>query len=90
MQGVETEITNYLDEKISDLAKNRLPEAPEYPFGNSQYASFMTPRDGTTEGDVDRWEASRYTTKPASSSAERNALSKYGDRSRDGYVSLVT
>jgi len=35
----------YLDEKISDLV-NRLPETPEYPFGNSQYASFMTPRDG--------------------------------------------
>jgi hypothetical protein len=39
------EITNLLDEKISELIKNRLPEEPGYPSGESQYASFMMPRD---------------------------------------------
>jgi hypothetical protein len=39
------EITNLLDEKISELAKNRLPGEPGYPSGDAQYASFMMPRD---------------------------------------------
>lgn len=39
------EITNFLDEKISELIKDRLPEEPGYPSGESQYASFIMPRD---------------------------------------------
>jgi hypothetical protein len=39
------EITNYLDDKISELAKNRLPDEPGYPSGETQYASFLMPRD---------------------------------------------
>ena len=35
------EITNYLDDAISELAKNRLPDEPGYPSGEIQYASFM-------------------------------------------------
>ena len=43
MQAIE--ITKFLDERISDLAKNRLPDAPIYPSGDSRYASFMTSHD---------------------------------------------
>jgi hypothetical protein len=39
------EITNLLDDVISELAKNRLPDEPGYPSGETQYASFMTPKD---------------------------------------------
>jgi len=39
------EITNILDDAISELAKNRLPDEPGYPSGETQYASFMTPKD---------------------------------------------
>ena len=88
MQGAQTEITNYLDEKISELAKSRLPEAPEYRFGNSHYASFMMPRDGTFsgEGDSDHY-VSGYNAKPTSSTMEHNKETKFGQDSRDGYVS---
>jgi hypothetical protein len=39
------EITSFLDERISELVKNRFPEEPQYPSGESQYASFIMPRD---------------------------------------------
>jgi hypothetical protein len=39
------EITNYLDNKISELAKSRLPDEPGYPSGETQYASFIIPKD---------------------------------------------
>lgn len=39
------EITNYLDNKISELAKSRLPDEPGYPSGETQYASFIMPKD---------------------------------------------
>lgn len=39
------DITNCLDERISELIKNKLPEEPVYPSGQTQYASFMMPRD---------------------------------------------
>lgn len=39
------EITNYLDERITELARNRLPDEPGYPSGDSQYASFMMAGD---------------------------------------------
>lgn len=45
------EITNFLDEKISELIKNRLPEEPGYPSGESQYASFIMPRDEMNSND---------------------------------------
>ena len=55
------EITNFLDERISELAKNRLPEEPGYRWGNSEYASFMMPRDDMSinEKSPDKW--SNYT-----------------------------
>jgi len=45
------EITNFLDEKISELINNRLPEEPRYPSGESQYASFIMPRDEMNSND---------------------------------------
>jgi hypothetical protein len=39
------EIASFLDQRISELAKNRLPQEPAYPGGDLQYASFMMPRD---------------------------------------------
>ena len=45
------EITNFLDEKISELIKNRLPEEPGYPSGESQYVSFIMPRDEMNSND---------------------------------------
>lgn len=39
------EITNYLDDAISELAKHKLPDEPGYPSGESQYASFMIPKE---------------------------------------------
>lgn len=55
------EITNYLDERISELAKSRLPDEPLYPFGQSQYASFMMPRDEMSSHDkgTEKWSGSR-------------------------------
>jgi hypothetical protein len=35
------EIIALLDERITELAKSRLPEEPAYPSGDAQYASFM-------------------------------------------------
>lgn len=51
------EITNFLDERISELAKNQLPEEPGYPSGDSQYASFMMPRDemNINEKSPEKW-----------------------------------
>jgi hypothetical protein len=43
MQAVE--ITAFLDGRISDLVKSRLPDQPAYPFGDPQYASFMPRED---------------------------------------------
>ena len=55
------EITTLLDEKISQLARNQLPEGPEYPLGDSQYASFMMPRDEMSSHDkgTEKWSSSR-------------------------------
>jgi hypothetical protein len=39
------EITTFLDERISELTKERLPEEPNYPSGQTQYASFMMSRN---------------------------------------------
>jgi hypothetical protein len=39
MQALE--IASYLDERISELAKTRLPGHPTLPVGEFQYASFM-------------------------------------------------
>ena len=47
------EITSFLDERISELAKNRLPEEPGYPSGEPHYASFMMPRDEMIMSDKD-------------------------------------
>lgn len=39
------EITDILDEKISELVRDRLPDEPVFPSGESRYATFMMPRD---------------------------------------------
>jgi hypothetical protein len=48
------EITLFLDERISELARNRLPDEPGYPSGDSQYASFMISSDEMNSGDKER------------------------------------
>lgn len=55
------EITTFLDDRISELTKERLPEEPSYPSGQTQYASFMMSRnEGMTvhdkSPDKDKWE----------------------------------
>ena len=51
------EITNFLDDKISELAKNRLPDEPRLPSGQTQYASFMMPSDemGFNDKSPEKW-----------------------------------
>jgi hypothetical protein len=39
------EITDLLDERISELVRDRLPDEPLFPSGESRYATFMMPRD---------------------------------------------
>ena len=39
------EITDLLDERISELVRDRLPDEPVFPSGESRYATFMMPRD---------------------------------------------
>ena len=49
------QITTLLDERISELARNKLPEQPGYPAGDAQYASFMMSLDERNgNGDKDR------------------------------------
>jgi hypothetical protein len=61
------EITTFLDQTISDLARNRLPEEPVYPAGNSQYASFMMPQDEMDLNDKDHDKWAGYSSKRSSS-----------------------
>lgn len=48
------EITLFLDERITELARNRLPDEPGYPSGDSQYASFMISSDDMNSSDKER------------------------------------
>ena len=54
------DITSFLDERISELTNDHLPEEPNYPSGQTQYASFMMPRDHTMSlngKSSDKWPA---------------------------------
>src|SRR5579862_2803697 len=73
------EITDFLDQRISDLAKSRLPEGPVYPSGNSQYASFMMPRDEMNTHDKESDKRSKHETQQSPSGARSN-----GNWSDDG------
>lgn len=85
MQVVE--ITNFLDQRISELAKNRLPEEPAYPSGNTQYASFMMPRDemGAHDKDNDKW-ASHTSQRPSSTYRSNGNWSDDGKATSDKNV----
>jgi hypothetical protein len=81
------EITNYLDERISELAKNRLPEEPVYPSGDSQYASFMMPLDETNMNGkaTDKWSThSTYTQSNGNLSNEHKL--KYDSSPKNRYT----
>ena len=67
MQALE--ITCYLDERISELAKCRLPEHPVYPLGDTHYASFMTSRE---EMDMNGKGAEKWSTSSSHSHVNGN------------------
>lgn len=68
------EITNYLDERITELARNRLPDEPGYPSGDSQYASFMTAGD-----DMNKFEKNSEKSRDNSSYRSSNGYRNSGD-----------
>jgi hypothetical protein len=77
------EITNYLDDKISELAKSRLPDEPGYPSGETQYASFIMPKD-----EMNALETKAGGNKPASyKSNERSNVGWSGRSKSPAYVS---
>ena len=77
------EITNYLDDKISELAKNRLPDEPGYPSGETQYASFIMPKD-----EMNAVETKTGGNKLASyKSNERSNAGRSGGSKSQAYVS---
>jgi hypothetical protein len=73
------DITNYLDERISELVKNRLPEEPVYPSGESQYASFMIPRDEMSLND-------KSPEKPSIGSSRLNGIRFGEDKLKDNQI----
>jgi len=78
------EITNFLDQRISELAKNRLPEEPVYPAGNSQYASFIMPKD---EMDLHDKETDKQTKRSSSASRSNGNWSDDGKATNNTSVS---
>jgi hypothetical protein len=75
------EITNYLDERITELAKNRLPQEPGYPSGDSQYASFMMAGDEMNKFEKKSEKASGRSTHQ-SSNGYRNNNGNWSDESK--------
>jgi hypothetical protein len=57
------EITSFLDDRISDLAKTRLAKEPVLPGGHFHYASFMIPHEEIVQDKMlqrDGWEGKAY------------------------------
>jgi hypothetical protein len=77
------EITNYLDERITELAKNRLPQEPGYPSGDSQYASFMIAGDEMNKFEKNSEKALGRTTHRSSNGYRNNGNSSDESKSQD-------
>jgi hypothetical protein len=77
------EITNYLDERITELAKNRLPQEPGYPSGDSQYASFMMAGDEMNKFEKRSGKTSGRSTHRSSNGYRNNGSWSDESRSQD-------
>ena len=78
------EITSLLDERISELVKNRLPDEPVFPSGESRYATFMMPRDemNISEKSPSSRSSGNWTDDP------KAKPDRSGSGSRNGFVSI--
>ena len=81
------EITSLLDDRISELAKNRLPDEPGYPSGNSHYASFMMPRD---EMNINEKSPEKYSGRSNGNWTDdhKTKNERLGENSKNGFVSF--
>ena len=81
------EITNLLDERISELARNRLPDEPIFPSGESRYATFMMPRDemNMSEKSPDKWSVRSNGNWMEDHKTKQD---RPGSSSRNGFISF--
>jgi hypothetical protein len=85
------EITTFLDERISELTNDRLPEEPSYPSGQTQYASFMMPRDeamNLNDKSPDKWAA--YSRSNGSWADPRTTQDRPAKGTKNAYVVLIS
>jgi hypothetical protein len=83
------EITTFLDERIQELARNRLPDEPQYPAGESQYASFLIGPD-EMNFEVERRKVVSTKLSHEYSSDDATPKTDRYEGSKSGYVSKKT